>query len=457
MIHFTRFLLPQISKLSLSLTQNECFLARRWCFGRTLWLWGNRDYCSAPSKDLLHVNVGTIGHVDHGKTTLTAAITKVLHEEGLSTFVSYDQIDRAPEEKSRGITINTAHVNYSSKSRHYAHTDCPGHADYVKNMISGASQMDGAILVVAADDGQMPQTHEHLLLSKQVGVKHIVVFINKADLVDEEMLELVELEIRELLEDLEFDGANCPVVFGSALQALQGNQSEYGVPCIHRLMEALDSYVPQPVRDITSPFMVPIDNFFSVPGRGSVVVGTIQQGVVRKGAEAELLGFDRAMKTVINDIQVFKKSVPSAVAGENVGVLLRGVRQETLSRGMSLCALGSAQCRNRFVAQIYLLTREEGGRTWPLTSCYIQRLFSQTWNVGCRIDLVEGTDMIMPGDHTAVEVTLQERMVVRLGQSFTVRENNSTVATGIITELLPTVEVANKRLDKVDFEKIIHK
>ncbi|KAG7154612.1 elongation factor Tu 2-like [Homarus americanus] len=399
-------------------------------------------------------NVGTIGHVDHGKTTLTAAITKVLHKDGLSTPITYDQIDRAPEEKLRGITINTAHVSYSSSLRHYAHTDCPGHADYVKNMISGTSQMDGAILVVAASDGQMPQTREHLLLAKQVGVGKVVVFINKSDLVEDDVLELVELEVRELLEDFGFDGINTPFVNGSALLALQGDQGVYGEKSILKLVKALDEYISIPTRDLKSPFLLPIDNYFSVPGRGSVVTGTLKQGIIRKGEEAELLGFDRRIKTVVTDLQVFKKSVPRVEAGQNLGALLRGVRLEVLSRGMTLCALDSQKYGNRFEAALYLLSRGEGGRSRPVTSQYIQQLYSNTWNVTCRVDLPEGVDMLMPGDHGTVLVTLQERMVMAPNQPFTVRENNVTVATGIITKVSPSVVISQKRLDKIDFKAI---
>ncbi|CAL4098626.1 unnamed protein product, partial [Meganyctiphanes norvegica] len=295
-----------------------------------------------------YVNVGTIGHVDHGKTTLTAAITKVLQDAGMSSYMSYDQIDRAPEEKIRGITINTCHVTYSSKLRQYYHTDCPGHADFVKNMISGASQMDGAILVVAANDGQMPQTREHLLLAKQVGVKKICVYVNKADLVDDDVLELVEIEVRELLDDYGFDGNNSPFIVGSAKLALSGDKSPIGEPSIYNLMEALDNYIPVPTRDLESPFVLPLDNFFSVPGRGSVVVGTIKCGKIKKGTNAELLGFDKQIKTTVGDVQVFKKSVSIAEAGQNVGVLLRGIKISVLHRGMSLTAKGSAASLNRF-------------------------------------------------------------------------------------------------------------
>ncbi|XP_062544415.1 elongation factor Tu [Armigeres subalbatus] len=400
-----------------------------------------------------HCNVGTIGHVDHGKTTLTAAITKVLSRDGRANYVPYDQIDRAPEEKARGITINAAHIGYSTLKRHYAHTDCPGHADYVKNMISGASQMDGAILVVAATDGQMPQTREHLLLARQVGVEKIVIFINKADQVDQEVIELVEIELRELLSDFGFDGINSPVVVGSALLALQGDQSKLGESSIHRLLEAIDTYVPTPTRDLTSPFLLPIDNAFTVPGRGTVVVGTLARGTINKNDDAELLGFDEQVKTTIGGIQVFKKDIGQAVAGDNIGALLRNVKITAVQRGMLLCAAGSERVSNHFNATVYLLAKNEGGRSRPLTSKYIQQLFSKTWNVPCRVDLVE-QEMLMPGDHGTIRLTLLRKMVMSCGQSFTVRENGKTVATGLVTEILNPVNLPQKKLIKLQLDQL---
>ncbi|KAJ9576015.1 hypothetical protein L9F63_007115 [Diploptera punctata] len=387
-----------------------------------------------------HCNVGTIGHVDHGKTTLTAAITKILSTDGQTKFISYDQIDKAPEEKARGITINAAHIEYTTKTRHYAHTDCPGHSDYIKNMISGTSQMDGAILVVAATDGQMPQTREHLLLAKQVGVQKVAVFINKADLVEEDVLELVELEMRELLDDFGFDGINTPMINGSALLALKGDESEFGEPSVKKLLDAMDKYFPIPKRDYTSPFMLPIDNAFTVTGRGTVAVGTLVKGIMIKNDVAELLGFDEQIKTTLSDIQVFNKTVPSAKAGDHLGVLLRGVRINS-----------SETIGNHFEAKVYFLSRAEGGRSKPIASKYIQQIFSKTWNIPCRIDLVN-SEMIMPGEHGAVYLTLLRKMVMTDGQPFTIRENNKTVATGIIVKMLKNLHII--KMDSKNFKNI---
>lgn len=396
-----------------------------------------------------HCNVGTIGHVDHGKTTLTAAITKILSSDGLAKFTSYEEIDKAPEEKARGITINAAHVGYSTKLRHYAHTDCPGHADYVRNMISGASQMDAAVLVVAANDGPMPQTREHLLLAKQVGIKHVIVFINKADLVDDEVLELVEIETRELLTDFGYDGETVPMICGSALKALKGDESEFGVPSIRKLLNALDTHVPAIVRDLTSPFLMPIDSAFTVPGRGTVVVGTVKRGVMKKNDEADLMGFGFKIKTTLSDMQIFKKNVIEALAGDNVGVLLRGMKMKAVETGMILAASKSLEMSNHYKAKIYFLTRSEGGRKKPVFSKYSQQIFSGTWNIACRLDLEPSIDMMMPGDHGEVYLTLLQDMVMTQGQPFTMRENNVTVATGIITEVLPSIDVPKGKLGKV--------
>lgn len=404
----------------------------------------------SSTKEPNHCNVGTIGHVDHGKTTLTAAITKIMSRNGNTKYVSYEEIDKAPEEKARGITINAAHIEYCSSQRHYAHTDCPGHADYIKNMISGTSQMDGAILVVAATDGPMPQTREHLLLAKQVGVEKIVVYINKADQAEPDVIQLVELEMREMLDDFGFDGSNCPIVIGSALLALNGDTSEIGEPSVVSLIDAVDSYIPTPVRDLDSPFQMPIDNAFSITGRGTVVVGTIKRGVILKLSEAELLGYDENIKTVVSDMQVFQKSVLKANAGDNVGALVRGVKLSSVRRGMVLCAKGSVNYSNHFIAKVYFLSKSEGGRRHPIMSKYIQQLFCQTWNIACRVDLPENTTMIMPGEHSIVSVVLFNKMVMSKAQSFTIRENNVTVATGIVTEVLKPLELpAFKGLTKV--------
>ncbi|XP_063978817.1 elongation factor Tu-like [Diachasmimorpha longicaudata] len=426
--------------------------------------WGSvfRKYARRPTIRLFSTqenaeqeicNIGTIGHVDHGKTTLTAAITKVLSEEfNNCKYVPFDEIDKAPEEKARGITINIAHVGYSTKLRRYAHTDCPGHADFIKNMISGASQMDGAILVVASDDGTMPQTREHLYLAKQLGVNHIVVFINKADLVDEELLDLVEIEVRELLSNIGFDGCTTPVVRGSALAALNSEKSHYGVDSIKRLMDAVDSYVATPVRDYKSPFLLPIDNIFSVPGRGSVVVGTLKRGIMKKNDSADLLGFDNDTKTSISDIQIFKKSVPQAVAGENIGVLLRGIKCQNVCRGMILSQKNSLTTSNHFEALLYLLDVSEGGRHRPLpANGHCTPIYSGTWTVQCRFDMkLDGeTKMLMPGEQCKTNLTLVKKMPIIEGQSFTIRENRSTVATGIITKTLKSLHIDKKKLNLV--------
>lgn len=406
-------------------------------------------------------NVGTIGHVDHGKTTLTAAITKYLSEANKSCkYISYEEIDRAPEEKARGITINIAHVGYATKNRRYAHTDCPGHADFIKNMISGASQMDGAILIVAADDGPMPQTKEHLLLAKQVGVKSIVVFINKADVADEEMLDLVEIETRELISIYGFDGDNTPIIRGSALLALKGDSSEFGIPSLQTLLDALDSHIPNPSRDYTSPFILPIDNSFNVPGRGTVVVGTIKQGIVKKNTPCNLLGFGEKFKTSVSDIQIFQKSVLEAKAGENVGILIRSVKHASVRKGMLLCPLGSQTISNHYEAQMYLLATSEGGRTKPLQpNGYCTQVYSATWTIFGRLDLIlpEGSKMLMPGEQTTLRITFLEKMPMVIGQAFTIRENRMTVATGMITKVLDSIPVDKRKLNKVEIPGVTAK
>ncbi|XP_076444270.1 elongation factor Tu-like [Babylonia areolata] len=390
-----------------------------------------------------HCNVGTIGHVDHGKTTLTAAITKVLSELGEkgNTYIKYDDIDKAPEEKARGITINSTHVQYETENRHYAHTDCPGHIDYVKNMITGTSQMDGAILVIAATDGTMPQTREHLLLAKQIGVERIVVYINKADIVDNEMLELVEIEARELLEEYGFDGLNSAVVAGSALMALNGEKPEIGKDSILRLMAAVDSTIPTPHRDVSGPFYMPVESSVSVPGRGTVAVGTVVQGNLKKSQELELQGFGNFIKTAASDIHIFRKSVPRCTAGDNVGVLLRGVKSELVQRGMFLSQPGTLKQYDTFEAKVYVLTKGEGGRSKPVMDQYIQMMYSNTWNISACIKLTPDIPMLMPGDTGTVQVLLRKPMVIREGQRFTIRENHLTTVTGLMTKMLSSTDL----------------
>ncbi|CAH0715029.1 unnamed protein product, partial [Brenthis ino] len=437
--------LPRIALTNRStLTYNKAFVS--------LFNVDIRDFSTKKNVKVVekkHCNIGTIGHVDHGKTTLTAAITKVSANDGFAKYVPYEEIDKAPEEKARGITINAAHVGYSTKNRHYAHTDCPGHADYIRNMISGASQMDAAILVVAANDGPMPQTREHLLLAKQVGIQYILVYINKVDIVEQDVLELVEIEMREMLTDFGYDGNTVPLITGSALKALNDDQSEIGVPSIRKLLDTIDNYVPPIIRDLESPFLMPIDNAFTVPGRGTVVVGTIKRGVMKKNDEAELMGFGQNIKTTLSDIQIFRSSVLEAIAGDNVGVLLRGMKLRSVETGMLLCAAKSISLCNHYKAKVYFLSRSEGGRKKPIFSKYSQQMFSGTWNIACRIDLEPSMEMIMPGDHGEVYLTLLESMVMTQGQPFTIRENNVTVATGIVTDRLTSVNVPNGKLGKV--------
>ena len=395
-------------------------------------------FCSQVLKKP-NLNVGTIGHVDHGKTTLTAAITKVLSERGAAKFFSYDMIDRAAEEKARGITINICHVGYESRTRKYSHTDCPGHADYIKNMISGASQMDGAILLIAADDGAMPQTREHLLLARQVGVKKIVVFVNKADKVDEEMVELVTMEALELLEQFGYSGAS-PVVVGSAKLALEGDTSEFGVPSILKLIDTLDTWIELPERDTASPFLMPIDNVVSITGRGTVVVGTIKQGVLAKDMPVQLVGFGHLISSSVGGIQRFKEDVTQAVAGDHVGVNLRKVKISVAQKGMLVVKPGSVKPTNHFEAVCYFLTKSEGGRHKPVLSGYIQMLFVDTWSTAFRLDIPpsEG-DMILPGDQATVKLSVLKNMPLFEGQKFTLRENKLTVASGIITKIFDPI------------------
>jgi len=383
-----------------------------------------------------HCNVGTIGHVDHGKTTLTAAITKVLAKTGGATYVSFDQIDKAPEERERGITIATAHVEYETKKRHYAHVDCPGHADYVKNMITGAAQMDGAILVVSAADGPMPQTREHILLARQVGVPAIVVFLNKADMVDDkELLELVELEIRELLTKYEFPGDEIPIVIGSALKALEGDQGELGEPALMKLLEAVDSYIPQPVRDIEKPFIMPVEDVFSISGRGTVATGRIERGRVKVGDEIEIVGIKPTTKTVVTGVEMFRKLLDEGMAGDNVGCLLRGTKREEIERGQVLAKPGSITPHTKFKAESYVLTKEEGGRHTPFFNGYRPQFYFRTTDVTGVVTLPEGTEMVMPGDNVSMEIALITPIAMDEGLRFAIREGGRTVGAGVVTKI----------------------
>jgi len=387
-----------------------------------------------------HVNVGTIGHIDHGKTTLTAAITKYLNLKGMAQFKSYDQIDNAPEEKARGITINTAHVEYETDKRHYAHVDCPGHADYIKNMITGAAQMDGSILVVAANDGPMPQTREHILLARQVGVPYIVVFMNKVDMVDDpELLDLVELEVRELLSKYGFPGDEIPVVRGSALKALESgakdpNAEEYKP--IQELMDALDSYIPEPERPIDKPFLMPIEDVFTISGRGTVVTGRVERGIIKVGDEVEIVGLRETRKTVATGVEMFRKILDEGRAGDNIGVLLRGVGKDEVERGMVLAKPGSITPHTKFKAEVYVLTKEEGGRHTPFFNGYRPQFYFRTTDVTGVIKLPEGVEMIMPGDNVNIAVELIAPIAMEEGLRFAIREGGRTVGAGVVTEVL---------------------
>jgi elongation factor Tu len=384
-----------------------------------------------------HVNVGTIGHVDHGKTTLTAAITLVQSKAGMSDYVSFDQIDKAPEEKARGITIATAHVEYQSTKRHYAHVDCPGHADYIKNMITGAAQMDGAVLVVSAADGPMPQTREHILLARQVGVPYIVVFLNKVDMVDdEELLELVELEVRELLSEYEFPGEEIPVIRGSALKALEsGDPAAPETKCIAELMEALDNYIPEPQREVDKPFMMAIEDVFSITGRGTVGTGRIDRGVVRVQDEVEIVGIKETRKTVVTGVEMFRKILDEGQAGDNVGVLLRGIDKDELERGMVLAKPGSITPHRKFQGKVYVLTKEEGGRHTPFFNGYRPQFYFRTTDVTGAVTLPAGVEMVMPGDNIAMDVELLTPIALEKELRFAIREGGRTVGAGVVTEI----------------------
>ena len=383
-----------------------------------------------------HVNIGTIGHVDHGKTTLTAAITKVMADAGRAEYSAYDQIDKAPEERERGITISTAHVEYETENRHYAHVDCPGHADYVKNMITGAAQMDGAILVVNAADGPMPQTREHILLARQVGVPALVVYLNKVDQVDdEELLELVELEIRELLSSYEFPGDDIPIVKGSALAALEGKDEEIGVKSILSLMEEVDKYIPQPERPKDQPFLMPIEDVFSISGRGTVVTGRVERGVVKVGEEIEIVGLKDTTKTTCTGVEMFRKLLDQGEAGDNVGVLLRGTKREEVERGQVLAAPGSIKPFKKFKAEAYVLTKEEGGRHTPFFSNYRPQFYFRTTDVTGSVELPTGTEMVMPGDNIAMTVELIQPIAMDEGLRFAIREGGRTVGAGVVSSI----------------------
>ena len=384
-----------------------------------------------------HVNIGTIGHVDHGKTTLTAAITKVMAEAGRADFQAYDKIDGAPEERARGITISTAHVEYSTENRHYAHVDCPGHADYVKNMITGAAQMDGGVLVVSAADGPMPQTREHILLARQVGVPALVVFMNKVDQVDDaELLELVELEIRELLSSYNFPGDDIPIIKGSALAALEGRDDEIGKNAIIELMKSVDEYIPQPERPKDQPFLMPIEDVFSISGRGTVVTGRIERGVVKVGEEIEILGIRDTTKTTCTGVEMFRKLLDQGEAGDNVGVLLRGTKREEVERGQVLAAPGSIKPFKKFKAEAYILTKEEGGRHTPFFSNYRPQFYFRTTDVTGSIELPEGTEMVMPGDNIAMVATLITPIAMEEGLRFAIREGGRTVGAGVVSGIV---------------------
>jgi len=384
-----------------------------------------------------HVNVGTIGHVDHGKTTLTAALTKVMAEINGGETKAFDQIDNAPEERARGITISTSHVEYESATRHYAHVDCPGHADYVKNMITGAAQMDGAILVCSAADGPMPQTREHILLSRQVGVPYIVVFLNKADMVDDpELIELVEMEIRELLNQYEFPGDDTPIIIGSALKALEGDQSEIGVQSVVKLVEALDSYIPEPERAIDGKFLMPIEDVFSISGRGTVVTGRVERGIIKVGEEVEIVGIKETTKTTCTGVEMFRKLLDQGQAGDNVGVLLRGTKRDEVERGQVLAHVNSIKPHSHFKAEIYVLSKEEGGRHTPFFNGYRPQFYFRTTDVTGAVELPEGVEMVMPGDNIAVTVKLIAPIAMEDGLRFAIREGGRTVGAGVVASII---------------------
>jgi elongation factor Tu len=388
------------------------------------------------NRDKPHCNIGTIGHVDHGKTSLTAAITKILAETGGATYTAYDMIDKAPEERARGITINTAHVEYQTKARHYAHVDCPGHADYVKNMITGAAQMDGGILVVSAADGPMPQTREHILLARQVGVPALVVFMNKVDMVDDpELLDLVEMEVRELLSTYKFPGDDIPIIRGSALAALNGTTPEIGREAILKLMEAVDTYIPQPHRPKDLPFLMPIEDVFSISGRGTVVTGRVERGIVKVGEEVEIVGIRDTVKSTVTGVEMFRKLLDSGEAGDNIGALLRGIEREGVERGQILCKPGSVKPHKKFMAEVYILTKEEGGRHTPFFNNYRPQFYFRTTDVTGVVTLPEGTEMVMPGDNISFAVELIQPIAMEEKLRFAIREGGRTVGAGVVASI----------------------
>ncbi|XP_066995665.2 elongation factor Tu, mitochondrial [Anabrus simplex] len=391
-----------------------------------------------------HCNVGTIGHVDHGKTTLTAAITKVLSDKQLAERKQYAEIDNAPEEKARGITINVAHIEYETENRHYGHTDCPGHADYIKNMITGAAQMDGAILVVAATDGVMPQTREHLLLAKQIGINDIVVFINKVDAADEEMVDLVEMEIRELLTEMNFDGEKIPVARGSALCAIENKNPEIGEKAIIELLKYVDEHIPTPVRELDKPFLLPVENVYTIPGRGTVVTGRLERGILKKGNECELIGYNKTFKSTVIGVEMFRRMLEEAHAGDQIGALVRGIKRDDLRRGMVLCKPGTVSACDHIEAQVYVLSKEEGGRTKPFMSFIQLQMFSRTWDCAAQV-LIPEKKMAMPGEDCTFVLRLLRPMVLEKGQRFTLRDGALTLGTGVITKVLPSLTPDQKK------------
>jgi len=401
-----------------------------------------------------HLNIGTIGHVDHGKTTLTAAITKVLSKDKFAKFVDYDMIDRAPEEKSRGITINTATVEYSTEFRHYGHVDCPGHADYIKNMITGAAQMEGAILVVAGTDGTMPQTREHLLLAQQIGIKNIVVFINKADAADDEVLELVEMEVSELIAEFGYDAEKTPIIIGSALNALEGKNPELGEQSIRKLLAAIDAHIPNPERELDKPFYLPIEQIFTISGRGTVVTGRLERGVIKKGDEAQIMGHDKIIKTTVTGIEMFKQLLDRAEAGDQMGALVRGVKKNDIKRGQLLIKPGTMIMSNNCEAQVYFLTEAEGGRGKPYTPTFQAQVFCKTWDCPAFLNLPEGREMVMPGEDCKLSLTLKKKMVVEQGMRFTMRDGSRTLGYGVITNANESIDIAELEKERKAEKKI---